>query len=105
MFPHERSLVTKYKGRPFVLLGVNVDEPGSLKKINQRNNLTWSSWADGQQGKISTKWNVQGFPTTFLIDGKGVIRYKDIRKDDDLDKTIEKLIGEEELRLVHSTRN
>jgi hypothetical protein len=95
MYPHERSLVQKYKGKPFVLVGVNTDEPANLKKIVQRNEMTWASWQDGHSGPICKKWNIMGFPTTVLIDGKGVIRYRDLRGDE-LEAAIAKLVGEEE---------
>jgi peroxiredoxin len=97
MYQHERSLVQKYKGRKFVLMGVNADEPEALKNIIQKNSLTWNSWADGHGGPICKKWNIRFFPTTVLIDGKGVIRYKNLRAAE-LENAIDKLVKEEESR-------
>jgi hypothetical protein len=41
--------------------------------------LPWRSFADPGalgQGPIATKWNSPGTPTFYVIDPKGVIRYK-----------------------------
>jgi hypothetical protein len=75
MFPHERSLVSKLKNQPFALLGVNTDQNLNQVKQNIRTqNITWRSWYDGSTGgPICKKYQVQGFPTLYLIDHRGVI--------------------------------
>jgi hypothetical protein len=76
MYPHERSLVTKYQDRPFVLIGVNSDSNrAQLKKIVAREKLAWRSFWDGgsTQVPIASRWNVSGWPTVYLIDHRGVI--------------------------------
>ena len=77
--PYERSLVKRLEGKPFALLGVNSDQDRQeLKKIIDKEGITWRSWWDGgsTHGPIATKWNVQAWPTLYLLDGKGTIRYK-----------------------------
>src|SRR5215472_5867074 len=79
MYPHERSLVKAMESKPFVLLGVNSDQnKDELKKTIEAEKMTWRSWFDGPgtQGPIATKFNVQGWPTLYVIDHKGVIRHK-----------------------------
>ncbi len=98
MFEHERSLVKKYKNRPFVLMGVNTDEKKDLPRIIKENKLTWNSWADGpatNHGPIMYQYKVDGFPTLFLVDGNGKIRAK-ILRESQLDETIEALVQETE---------
>jgi hypothetical protein len=98
MYPHERSLVEKLKDRPFALLGVNSDEDlERLKSRMEEENITWRSWRNGgsTSGPISTKWNVSGWPTIYVIDHEGVIRYKNVRGEE-LDAAIEKLVAEAE---------
>jgi hypothetical protein len=76
MYPHERSLVKKLEGRPFVLLGVNSDaDRETVKKVMAREKLTWRSFWDGgsTDGPIARQWNVSGWPTLYLIDHRGVI--------------------------------
>jgi hypothetical protein len=36
LVPHERALVTRLKGKPFVLIGVNGDPDGEKQKVKQR---------------------------------------------------------------------
>jgi hypothetical protein len=80
MYPHERSLVESLSSRPFVLLGVNNDEEKSTAQdAVKTNNLNWRSWWDGGDGPIVKKFGITGFPTIFLVDHTGVIRYKNLR--------------------------
>ena len=77
MYSHERSLVQRYQGRPFVLVGVNTDrDVETLKQVQEEEHMTWRSWFDGPPGgPISQEWKVTGFPSIFLIDAKGMVRY------------------------------
>ncbi len=79
MYPHERSLVQRLNGKPFALLGVNSDSKERLKQVLKREKMTWPSWWDGgaTDGPIARKWNVHGWPTIYVLDHKGVIRFKD----------------------------
>jgi len=98
MYPHERSLVKKMEGRPFALLGVNSDaDREKLKEVMKKEGITWRSWWNGgsTQGPIAAKWNVHGWPTIYVLDAKGVIRYKNIRGKP-LEEAVEKLVREAE---------
>ena len=81
MYPHERSLVERLKDKPFALLGINSDTKERLRKAKKRENITWRSWWDGgsTQGPIATKWGVSGWPTIYVLDHKGVVRFKNVR--------------------------
>jgi hypothetical protein len=74
----EKSLVAAMKGRPFVLIGVNGDEPNNRARVRdavKKEGITWRSfWAGGPDGAIPRKWGVQGWPTVYTIDAKGIIR-------------------------------
>jgi peroxiredoxin len=82
MWPHERSLVKQLSDKPFAVIGVNISEPDTeaLKKLVEKEHLTWRSFSDPRTseglGPIAKKWNLAGTPTIYLIDSKGVIRYK-----------------------------
>ncbi len=98
MFAHERSLVRKYQNRPFALLGVNEDVTlQSLQHTQKEEELNWRSWWD-DGGAIANRWNVDGMPTLFLIDHKGVIRWHTEGAPDskELEKRIEQLVKEAE---------
>ena len=100
MIPHERSLVKKLEGKPFALLGINSDsDRDDLKKTITRDQITWRSWWDGgdTNGPIASKWNIRAWPTTYVLDAKGVIRFKDVR-DEKMERAIEQLLAEIKLR-------
>jgi peroxiredoxin len=98
MFPHERSLVERLKNEAFVLIGINTDESKDLYRDEaKKNGVTWRSAIDGStSGPICTKWGVEGFPTLYLIDAKGVIRQTWLGSpgDEVIDKEIDKLVQE-----------
>jgi len=95
MYPHERSLVKRLEGKPFALLGVNSDPKDRLKQVIKKETMTWRSWWDGgnTSGPIATKWNVSGWPTIYVLDHKGVIRYKNVREKE-MDKAVDALLAE-----------
>jgi tetratricopeptide (TPR) repeat protein/peroxiredoxin len=83
-YPFERSLVERLKGRPFVFLGVECDDHrDAVCKARDEGEITWRCWWDGGsiEGPIATRWNVKGWPSIFIIDHKGVIRYKGLVTD------------------------
>jgi hypothetical protein len=112
--PHERSLVKRLEGKPFALLGINSDKDRqALQKVIEKESITWRSWWDGgsTEGPIATKWNIHGWPTLYLLDGNGIIRYKGeylrsstIREDKEgtrrqvslLDEAVDELLKESE---------
>ena len=62
--------------KPFALIGVNVNDyaPKKLKEVMDKEKLNWRSFADRRI--ITAKWSARGTPTYYVIDPKGVIRYK-----------------------------
>jgi hypothetical protein len=106
MFPHERSLVKQLSDKPFALIGVNSDKDlEMIQEVVKEKNLTWRSFwngPDGTGGPISTKWGVTGWPTIYVLDSKGVIRFKNVRGDA-MDRALETLLAEmgEEVSIAH----
>jgi hypothetical protein len=96
--------VKNLQEKPFALIGVNVNgyEPKKLKEVMDKEKLTWRSFADhgekGAEKPISSKWNLVGTPTLYIIDHKGVIRNKWLGSPGEkaIDAAIEKLIKEAE---------
>ncbi len=98
MYPHERSLVKRLEGKPFVLLGINSDsDREALKKVLEKEQITWRSWWDGgsTRGPIASRWNVSAWPTVYVLDPAGVIRFRDVRGEE-LDKAVDALLREME---------
>jgi thiol-disulfide isomerase/thioredoxin len=94
MIPHEREMVGKLKDKPFKLISISADaEKATLEKFLEKEKMPWEHWWEGQEGKLLKTFNVRFFPTIYVIDAKGVIRYKNIREKE-LEEAVEKLIKE-----------
>jgi serine/threonine protein kinase/thiol-disulfide isomerase/thioredoxin len=98
IYPREREMVAQMKDRPFVLLGVNCDDdPALARRAVDKDKLNWRSWWSGSRSgeRINTQWQVHAFPTIYVLDAKGVIRYKtEGVPDTALDKAVEQLLKE-----------
>lgn len=95
MIPHEKEMVESLKDKPFALLGINSDGDRSVvNKILKEQGIKWRQGIAGSTGGIlPSKWNVQGWPTIYIIDAKGVIRYRDLR-DKQMEEAVVKLLAE-----------
>jgi thiol-disulfide isomerase/thioredoxin len=81
LVPHEVKLCKRLEGKPFAMVGVDFDATrDELKKAEKENGITWRSFHDGRQGPIGEKWRIQAIPAIYVLDAKGVIRYKDVRE-------------------------
>jgi thiol-disulfide isomerase/thioredoxin len=80
MVPAEKALVERLKGRPFALLGINDDPtPSMAANTMERESMTWPTFWDGTNGSrnpISSNWNIDGWPTVYILDAHGVLRYR-----------------------------
>jgi len=94
MIPHERELVKRLKDKPFVLISVSADDKKeTLTKFLGETPMPWVHWWNGSSGGIVEDWEVQFFPTIYVLDAKGVIRYKNVRGKQ-MDEAVETLLKE-----------
>ena len=97
MYPHERSLVKRLADDPFALIGINSDrDKTKLAKRLEEENITWRSFWNGPEGTggpFSSLWNVRGWPTIYVLDHEGVIRYKNVRGER-MDDAVDTLLAE-----------
>jgi len=107
LWPHERSLVKDLKNQPFALIGVNTNgyPAEKLKAVMEQENLGWRSFVNVPGGKnagrgrpISDHWNLAGTPTLYVLDHKGVIRYRwlGVPPANVIDEVLSRLIREAE---------
>jgi hypothetical protein len=71
--------VTNLKDKPFALIGVHLkyeddDDAPKVKAVMTREQLNWRTFVD--RGPIAAKWKPAGTPTFYIIDSRGVIRFK-----------------------------
>ena len=80
MVPVERALAERMHGKLFAMIGVNGDAIlPDAKRAMEREKMTWPSFWNGKEGPkgpIATAWNVHGWPTIFVLDSEGIIRFK-----------------------------
>jgi thiol-disulfide isomerase/thioredoxin len=82
MIPHNKELAKRLDGQPFVILGVSADhEEKELKTFVSEKQISWPNIFDGPRGPLAGAWRIEGFPTVFVVDAKGVIRYKQVGYD------------------------
>ena len=97
MYPHERSLVKRLADEPFALIGVNSDaDLDELRPRLEEENITWRSFwngPEGTQGPISSAWGVRSWPTIYVLDADGVIRFKNVRGEA-MDEAVDTLLAE-----------
>ena len=95
--PIADRLAAIQKDRPFALIGVNSDtDRETLKERTADEQITWRSFwngPEGTDGPISRAWNVRAWPTVYVLDPKGVIRFKDIHSEE-LDQAVDQLLQE-----------
>ena len=67
-----------------------------MRRILSEQNITWRQAVDGStEGPLATQWNVNGWPTIYVLDSQGVIRHRDLRGQK-LEEAVVKLIAEAE---------
>jgi RNA polymerase sigma factor (sigma-70 family) len=92
--PAHRELVERMGGKPFAFIGVYCDDDLARAKAQvEKYGITWPSFRDGRNGPIAKNWNVYSWPNVWVLDRRGVIRYRDVRWGE-LDKAVDTLLGE-----------
>ena len=91
--PNVKKTYAKYKDQKFQIIGISLDrskEP--LEAYIEKEELAWLHYWDNTR-KVSNLYEVQAIPSTFLIDGDGVIRKTNLRGHD-LEHAVADLVQE-----------
>ncbi len=81
MYQVKQQLLEKYKDQPFVLVGVNCDDPNDFRTLMSKAPIVWRNWLDGDEGKILSLWriSIQSLSTGYyVLDHEGVLRDRDV---------------------------
>ena len=77
--PNVKYTYAKHKNQKFEIIGISVDQSTApLEAYIASEGLTWPQYWDSS-GRISRMYNVRAIPSTFLIDGAGIIRQVNLR--------------------------
>ena len=77
--PNVKRTYTKHRNRQFQIIGISLDSSiAPLEAYIQREGIEWRQYLDST-GKISNLYNVRAIPSTFLIDGEGIVRRANLR--------------------------
>jgi peroxiredoxin len=94
--PQEMELLKQHSGKPFAIVDVSGDdEVETVEEHVKDHSMPWTHWFNGHEGGVLDAWNVQAFPTIYVIDAAGVIRHRNIHGDE-LNKAVETLVKEAE---------
>lgn len=81
LFPHQRTLAKRLEGKPFTFVGVNSDKDrDKARAAIAKEQLDWPHFWNGgsQAGPISQLYRVRNWPTIYVLDGQGVIRFRNV---------------------------
>ena len=79
-FPKYKEVYTKYKNLGLEIIGISTDRTKDIddwKKVIKEKDLNWLQLLD-ENGIESHQFNINAFPTTFLLNSEGIIIKKDI---------------------------
>jgi RNA polymerase sigma factor (sigma-70 family) len=90
-----QRLVEDMSGKPFVLLGIHIDDDTEkAKAVAEKYQVTWVSFQDTREGPISKAYNIKSWPTIYVLDRKGVIRYRGLLFRSEITAAVNKLLQE-----------
>lgn len=100
-YPFQRAMVSLYEdmSEDAVLLSVNSDPVlDTIQAVKVRESLDYRTWWDGHgevstEGPIATAWHVAAWPTIYILDEEGVIRFVN-KRGADMIATVDGLLKE-----------
>ena len=94
--PGLKRLQDKFKGQPFVILGISADRNrGEWQSFIVGNILKWHHYLD-ERGQLARSFNIEAFPSYLLLDHDGIVRHTwrgyDASTDGDIESKAKKLL-------------
>ena len=80
-------------GKPCALLGIHADNNNEKARIlAEKYEMTWPSFKDAREGPISKNYNINSWPTIYVLDRDGVIRYRGLYHASEIAAAVDKLL-------------
>ena len=77
--PHLKKTYAKYRDKDFEIIGISRDMARPpLEAYIAQEEITWQQYWDADN-RICNLYSVRSFPSTFLIDGEGIVRKTNLR--------------------------
>jgi len=96
-FPWMIKMKQKFKDRPFEIIAINLDKDKALADEFIRSQAINFPVAFDPRAKVAEQYNVEGMPSSYLIDTRGHLRIRYTgfwnKSKDDKEKTIKKLLN------------
>jgi peroxiredoxin len=93
--PNVKRTYDKYHDDGFEIIGISLDRDRErLEKFIEKNDMPWPQYFDGKgwKNEISTGFDIHSIPSTYLVDGEGIIRYVNLRGSA-LDNAVADMLG------------
>lgn len=76
--PELQALHTKYASRGLDVIGVSIDsrdDDANIRTFMKEFGMTYTIWRDPDE-RVSAQFLILGVPTTYLVDRKGILRWR-----------------------------
>ncbi len=79
--PYLKEAWRLFRDDSFAMIGIAYDEADKLDRFLKEWEIDWPQILEEQQGPNETlrTWGIVGFPSTFLLDEDGIVRYRQLR--------------------------
>ena len=88
-------LVEQMEGKQFALVGIHADDATEkARALAEEYKMKWPSFQDAREGPIAKAYNNNAWPTIYVLDRKGVIRYRGLHHRSEIASAVDKLLAE-----------
>jgi thiol-disulfide isomerase/thioredoxin len=97
--PMMKEVAARYAGKGVVFLGVmSEDKAATARTAVVQEKVPWRNWLDLRDetdvGPIVKSWGVSGFPSVYVLDGGGKIRFTHVLEENELERALDALLAE-----------
>ncbi len=93
--PNVKKTYSKYHDDGFEIIGISLDKGRErLENFIQKNDMSWPQHFDGKgwKNEIAVRFDIHSIPSTFLLDGQGIVRYANLRGSA-LERAVAEMLG------------